>query len=133
MLAGACMQRQQTNRVVELCDLALSRPEINFHDAFMIAQEFVQMNNLSKVGVTLKKMIALAPDNPEPRFDLAALECVLGNQTQALQDLKAAVDLSNQHLAKDPSARDIVATARTDSRLDGIRSLPEFQKLVPPK
>ena len=104
-----------------------------FNNANAIAHDFAQMNNLPKVGEALKKMVALAPSLPEPRYDLAALGCLTGNQTQALQDLKAAVDLSNQRLAKDPSARDIVATARTDPRLDGIRSLPEFQKLVPPK
>jgi hypothetical protein len=127
------MQMEKTNRVVELCDVALSRPEITFNNANAIAHDFAQMNNLPKVGEALKKMVALAPSLPEPRYDLAALGCLTGNQTQALQDLKAAVDLSNQRLAKDPSARDIVATARTDPRLDGIRSLPEFQKLVPPK
>jgi hypothetical protein len=41
--------------------------------------------------------------------------------------------MSAQRRAKDPKARDLVEAARTDSRLDRLRPLPEFQKLVPPK
>ena len=77
-------------------------------------------------------MVGLAPDSPEPRYDLAALEATLGHQTEAVQTLKIALDLNAQRLAKDPKARDLLAAARTDSRLNNLRNLPEFQKLVPP-
>jgi hypothetical protein len=41
--------------------------------------------------------------------------------------------MSVQRRAKDPKARDLVDAARTDDRLNRLRTLPEFQKLVPPK
>jgi tetratricopeptide (TPR) repeat protein len=139
-LCSLYQQMHQAARVTNLlqqtlqfADQALADPNITYANVGALAQICAELGNLTKLEPVLHKLIALAPGQPEPRFDLAALECVLGSQTQALQDLKAAVDLSNQRLAKDPSARDIVATARTDPRLDGIRSLPEFQKLVPPK
>ncbi len=133
MLGSAYMQMQQTNRAMELFDLALTRPEIKFNDAAAMAQYFAQLGNFAKLEATIKKMVGLAPDQPEPRYDLAALQAITGEQTEALQNLKLALDMSAQRLAKNPAARDLAAAARTDNRLDRLRALPEFQKLVPPK
>jgi hypothetical protein len=133
VLGSAYMQMQQTNRAAQLFELALSRPEIKFNDAAAIAQCFAQMNNFEKLENTLKKMVALAPDQPEPRYDLAALECLVGKETEAMADLKAALEASKERLAKDPKARDLVEAARTDERLARLRAKPEFQKLVAPK
>src|ERR1039458_1305555 len=133
MLGSAYIQMQQTNRAIELFDVALSRPEIKFGDTAAIAQYFAQLGNFAKLETTLKKMVSLAPDQPEPRYDLGALQAIIGNQAEALQNLKAALDMSVQRRAKDPKARDLVDAARTDDRLNRLRTLPEFQKLVPPK
>src|ERR1017187_7469814 len=133
MLGSAYIQMQQTNRAVELFDVALTRPEIKFGDTAAIAQYFAQLGNFAKLETTLKKMVSLAPDQPEPRYDLGALQAIIGNQAEALQNLKAALDMRVQRRAKDPKARDLVDAARTDDRLNRLRTLPEFQKLVPPK
>jgi hypothetical protein len=57
----------------------------------------------------------------------------VGKPTDALRELKIALDQSAQRRLTDPKARDLLETARTDDRLNNLRSLPEFQKLVPPK
>jgi tetratricopeptide (TPR) repeat protein len=133
MLGGTYLQVQQTNRAVQLFDTALGRPEINFTQAANIAQFFAQVGDYAKLETAIKKLVSLAPDQPEPRYDLSALQAIMGNQTEALQNLKIALDMSAKRLAKDPKARDLQAAARTDNRLDRLRSLPEFQKLVPPQ
>jgi tetratricopeptide (TPR) repeat protein len=133
MLGNAYMQMQQSNRAVELFDTALARPEINLQQAQTIAMAFAQMQNLTKLDPVLRKMVSLAPDQPEPRCDLAALEAITGRSTQALADLKQALDLNAKRLAKTPGAHDLMDSVRTDPRFTTIRNLPEFQKLVPPK
>ena len=87
----------------------------------------------ARLETAIKKMVALAPDQPEPRYDLAALQAILGNTTEAMENLKTALGLSEQRKAKTPTARDLLDTARTDPRLARLRPLPEFQKLVSPK
>ena len=72
MLGGAYLQMQQTNRAAELFDTALGRPELKFGDTAAIAQYFAQSGNYGKLETTLKKMVSLAPDQPEPRYDLGA-------------------------------------------------------------
>jgi len=133
MLGGAYLQAQQTNQAVALFDTALARPEIAFGDAAAIAQYLAQIGSYDRLETAIKKLVSLAPDQPEPRYDLAALQAIKGNSTEALQNLKIALDMSAKRLAKNPGARDLVDAARTDGRLDRLRPLPEFQKLVPPK
>ncbi len=133
LLGSAYFSMQQTNRAVELFDQALARPELKSQEAEAVAQYFSQLNNYPKLETALKKRASLSPDQPEPRCDLAALQAIMGNQAEALQNLKTALDLNTQRLAKNPGAPDLAAAVRTDPRFNGIRNLPEFQKLVPPK
>ena len=132
-LGGAYLQMQQTNRAVELFDLAIANPAVKFQDAAAIAQYFAGLGNLAKLETALKKLVDLAPGQPEPRYDLAALQAISGRSAEALQNLKTALEQSAQRLATNPSARDLLAAARTDPRLTALRNLPEFQKLVPLK
>ncbi|HEX9045919.1 MAG TPA: hypothetical protein VF988_02735, partial [Verrucomicrobiae bacterium] len=129
-LGGVYMQMQQTNRAVELFNTALSRPEVRFNDAAALAQYFAQLGNYGKLETAIRKMVSLAPDQPEPRCDLAALEAMTGRSTEALSDLKAALELNTKRRAQDPKAADLVTVIRTDPRFGPLRSLPEFQKIL---
>ena len=133
MLGGTCMQMQQTNRALELFDTALNRPELTFPQAQAMAMTFAQLQDLGRLDKVLKKMVVLAPDEPEPRCDLAALEAITGRSTEAIADLKLALDLSAKRLTKNPGANDLLKAVRNDPRFNAIRNLPDFQKLVPPK
>jgi tetratricopeptide (TPR) repeat protein len=132
MLAGFYLQMQQTNRAFELLDQALANPHIPSGEVASLAQLYAQLGNFARLEGVLKKLAALAPEQPEPRYDLAALYAVLGRNPEALQDLHAALDLSAKRLQHSPSARNLVSEARTDPRFNSLRLLPEFQKLVPP-
>ena len=131
-LAGICIQMQQTNQAIELFDRALANPHITSGEAGFIAQKYVEMGNLTKLEGVLQKIVALIPDQPEPWYDLAALNVVLGRTDQGLQNLRKSLDLSAQRLKSNPTARDLLAEVRNDPRFDSLRNLPEFQKLVPP-
>jgi tetratricopeptide (TPR) repeat protein len=130
-LADIYLQMQQTNRAIELFDHALANPHINSSEAGFIAQEYVKMGNLTKLEGVLQKIVILVPDQPEPWYDLAALEAVLGKPDPALQSLHKSLDLSAQRLKSNPTAHDLLNEARKDQHFDPLRNLPEFQKLVP--
>jgi tetratricopeptide (TPR) repeat protein len=131
-LAGAYLQRQQNDRASEVLATALARPEINFQQTTAVVQYLVQLGDYGKLETAITKMVSLAPNLPEPRYDLAALQAIKGEQTEALQNLRKALEMSAQRLAKDPKARDLRAALQTDNRFDRLRSEPEFQKLAPP-
>jgi tetratricopeptide (TPR) repeat protein len=132
-LGTAYLQMQQTNRAVELFDRALASPAIKFQDAANIAQYFAGLGNFPKLEIALQKLVALAPDQPEPLYDLAALQAMSGRSAESLKNLKTVFDQSTKRLATNHTARDLLAAARTDQRLAALRNLPEFQKLIAPK
>jgi tetratricopeptide (TPR) repeat protein len=138
-LARVYYQIQQTNRAVELLrnalglfGPALANPNIRYPDVAAMVQIAAQMGDMPRLEITLQKLASLAPDQPEPLYDLAALDTILGKTPDALQHLQASLDLSAKRLATNPAAGDLLAQARKDSRFDSLRNLPAFQKLVPP-
>ena len=134
MLGGTLlMQLQQTNRAIELFDQALTRPEIKFNDVAAVAQYFAQLGNYTKLQSALEKMVELSHDQPEPRYDLAALQAMLGRSEESLTNLRIALAASAKQRATNPAAHDLLAAARMDGRFNTLRAQPEFQKLVPPQ
>jgi hypothetical protein len=131
-LGGIYIQMQQTNRTIELFDQALANPHISSSEAGFIAQEYAKMGNLTKLEEVLQKIVAIVPDQPEPWYDIAALNVVLGKPDQGLQNLRKSLDLSAQRIKGNPTARDLLAEVRKDPRFDSVRNRPEFQKIVPP-
>src|ERR1019366_8647725 len=138
-LGAFYLQMQQTNLTAELCkeavahsDLALTNPKVRLQDMAALAQICAQTGDLQKLETLLQKMIELDPGQPEVRYDLATLQTILGKKSEALQNLKVALDLSAARLKTNSAAHDLLSAARTDQRLDGLRDSPEFQKIVPP-
>jgi tetratricopeptide (TPR) repeat protein len=132
-LGGTYVQMQNTNRAMELFDQALTSSNLASPEAGAIAAYYSQINDLPKLIKALAKLAELAPSEPEPRYDLAALQAYLGQTGPAMTNLKTALDLSAQRLKTNPAARDLLAQARADGHLNSLRVLPEFSKIVPPK
>ncbi|MDE3066541.1 MAG: DUF2723 domain-containing protein [Verrucomicrobiota bacterium] len=131
-LAGFYLQLQQTNRVTQLFNQALANAALSIpaNDLGAIAQFYAQTGNLPQLEAVLEKLARLEPDQPEPWYDLAALQAVLNQRDSAIADLGRAIDLSDQRLKTNPTARNLLEVARTDGRLNSLRALPEFQKIV---
>ena len=87
-LANIYLQIQQTNRAIELFDHALANPHISSSEAGFIAQNYAEMGNLTKLEEVLEKIVAIVPNQPEPWYDLAALNAVLGKPNESLQNLR---------------------------------------------
>ena len=79
--------------------------------------------------------LTLAPEplRPESYYDLAAFQAMSGKTNNALDNLRVALVLSAKRLQSDPKSSDLAASNRTDLRFAALRSLPEYQKLLPPK
>ena len=131
-LAGIYLQMQQTNLVTGLFDQALTSPQISPKEVAAIAQFYAQIGNMPKVETALNKLVSLIPNQPEPLYDLAALKAIENRPDEALQDLRTSLDLNARRLLTNSSAPNLVDQARKDWRLNSLRNLPEFQKLVPP-
>jgi tetratricopeptide (TPR) repeat protein len=126
-------QIQNTNRAMELIDLALASTNADVSDVSTIAAFYSQLNNLPKLEVALEKLAALSPGQPEAHYHLAELQAFLNKPAPALANLKLALDLSAQRLMTNPAALNLLVEARKSPYFNSIRTLPDFQKLVPPQ
>jgi len=121
----------QTNQAFELMDQIVASKDVNADVLKNIAQTFAQVGNLGKVETALARLTEVAPNSPEAWYDLAALKAIRGEKTEALTDLKKALDLSSQRLRTIPSALDLAAQAVKDGRFNSLRNDPDFQSLLP--
>ncbi|MGA3269161.1 MAG: DUF2723 domain-containing protein, partial [Verrucomicrobiota bacterium] len=139
-LAQVYDQMQQTNAAVALFqsalplfDRVLAASNATYVNVAAMAQIAYQMHDLARLESALEKLGALAPDQPEPRYDLAALQAEVGKSSNAMENLQAALALNAKRLATNPSAHNLLNEARTDARFNSLRHLPAFQSLVPPQ
>jgi tetratricopeptide (TPR) repeat protein len=130
-LGSFYMQVQQSNRAVEMFNQALASTNISYSEVATLAQFYSQTFNFPKLEESLEKLTVLAPDQPESRYDLAALEAFLGKTNESLAALKPALELSARRLKTNPGASNLLIQAHSDPRFSAIRTMPEFQKLVP--
>ncbi len=133
VLGNTYLQMQQTNRALALLDQAIASSNINYGDVVYIANAYAGLGNFTRIETAIKKLVSLDPSQPEPRYDLAAIQAITGRNSEALDNLKAALETSSKRLATNHSAHDLVTAARTDPRLNSLHALPEFQKLVAAK
>ena len=131
-LAGEYLQTQQTNRAIAMFDEAVTNAHITSEQLFAIAKFYADNGNFNKLEAVLERIVVVDPGQPEPHYDLAALKAVLGKTNESLQNLQTALEMNSQRIKTNPAANDLMAQARADSHFNSLRSLPEFQKLVPP-
>ncbi|HTY85996.1 MAG TPA: DUF2723 domain-containing protein [Candidatus Acidoferrum sp.] len=131
-LATFYLQMQQTNRAIEFFDRALANAHVNAGEVGFIAQAYAQMGNLPKLQGAIERLVVIIPEQPEPWYDLAALDAVQGKSDQAIQHLDRSLTLSAQRLKTNSASRNLLDEARKDHRFDPLRNLPAFQKVVSP-
>jgi tetratricopeptide (TPR) repeat protein len=137
-LGNLYSQMQDTNRTFQLFsqasklfDQELASPTVQTENVMAMAQICAALGNLAKLETILQKLVALNPDRPEARYDLAALEAITGKPDEALKNLRISIDSSSRRLLTNSTARNLMNEARRDPRFNPIRNLPEFQKIVP--
>jgi thioredoxin-like negative regulator of GroEL len=126
-------QLHQDETALKLLDQVSNQPRVDGNTLLALASVYAEFGRVDRLESTLQKLVKAIPDSPEAWYDLAALEANLGKQSESMAALRQALELSAKRLQRDPKARDLVATARTERRFDLLRQSPEFQKLVPAK
>lgn len=80
----------------------------------------------------MARMVEVLPANAEAWYDLGALRGSLGRPADSLTAISNAITISVARRATNPTAVDLRAEAIKDGRLNPLRNLPEFQKLITP-
>jgi len=124
-LAAAYLQGGRPDAGMAVLDGILNHPKADSSAVLAVAQAYVQLQNWPKLEFTLEKLTKVSPESAEAWYDLSALKANIGKNAESLAALAKSLSLQ--------AKEDLVEKARTDTRFNTIRTLPEFQKLVPPK
>jgi tetratricopeptide (TPR) repeat protein len=130
-LASYYFQAQQTERAYAVLDGIVANPKVDVTSVMTVLQAYRQLENYPKLETAMTRLVQLQPDSPEAWYDLGSLRATLGKTVESLSAISNAVTISTARRATNPAALDLVAEARKDGRLNPLRALPEFQKLVP--
>jgi len=131
-LAVNYLQAQQFERGQAILDSIVTNPRADSGALMSVADLFKQLNNLPKLETAMARLVQLMPANAEAWYDLAALRGSLGRTAESLTAVSNAITISTARRATNTTAVDLLAEARKDGRLNPLRNLPEFQKLIAP-
>ncbi len=129
-LALGYMQAQQPDKALQIVDRIIANPQADANSMLMAAQLGNDLNQLPRVEQALARLVKLTPDNPEAWFDLAGVQAIQNRNPQAMASLRESLQRSARRLATNPGAVNLASNALTDPRLNNLRQMPEFQKLV---
>ena len=130
---------QQTNRAIELLqnaaglfDQALANPNIRYSEVAAMARNCRPDGRHDQTRKSAPKTRQPRPRPARTTLRSRRAGCHPRQNSEALQHLQTSLDLNAKRLAANPSARDLLSEARKDPRFDTLRTLPAFQKIVPP-
>jgi thioredoxin-like negative regulator of GroEL len=129
-LVQAYVFRQKTAPAIALLDRMIAPEKVETSTLMGAAQFYAQMGSVPKLEMTLMKLVKTVPDNAEAWYDLAALQAVQNKNNEAVQSLSHAVELSNKRAEKQPGTKDLAQLAASDPRMQNLRQMPEYKKLV---
>jgi thioredoxin-like negative regulator of GroEL len=129
-LAQAYLQRQKLPLALDLVEQVIASPSVDAQALTTAAQQMAAAGNPTMLEKCLVRLVKIAPENPEGWYDLAALQCMMGKQKEALDSLGKSIQFGRIRKAKQPAAKDVAAMASQDSRFQALKQLPEFAKLI---
>ncbi|PYI82495.1 MAG: hypothetical protein DME26_17450, partial [Verrucomicrobia bacterium] len=129
-LALGYAQIQQPDKALTLVDRLLNDPKADNTSLLFAAQICNSLNQLPRVEQALSHIAHSQPNSPEVWFDLAGVQALQQKETQAIDSLRLALNVSAKRLAKDSNAPNLHSNAMVDSRLNSIRQSPAFQQLI---
>jgi thioredoxin-like negative regulator of GroEL len=129
-LASGYLQAQQHAKAAEVADQILTNPQADGGALIACANLYAQLQQIGKIEQSLAALVKVAPENPEGRYDLAAVQAMQNKSNEAIASLRTALQQSSQRLARDPNSPNLYSNALGDPRFASLRPMPEFAKVL---
>ena len=129
-LASGYFQAQQHAKIPGVLDTLLADPKADLNTCTFAANLYAKLGQIAKVESALVALLRASPNNPEGRYDLAAIQALQSKTSDALASLRLALEQNAARLKTDPKANNIYSNTLSDSRFAALKALPEFGKMV---
>ena len=130
LLASKYMQLQQQDQAFRVLDKIAD--STNATAVYSVVQAYLQMQNLPKVETALAKYVKIEPQQAEAWYNLAKTQATLGKNSEALENLRHALQINDQQVATNKSWRDLRPELQRDPAFTAVRAMPEFNSLPHP-
>ncbi|MBO7390961.1 MAG: hypothetical protein J6U77_00505, partial [Verrucomicrobia bacterium] len=118
----------QEDKAREVITNLLKNKDLSLTGVIAAAQAMLKIGDADATLSILRRAVDMAPDNSEILYDLAAIECILGDQAQSLAHLNHAIELNQVQRQTNPAVRDILSVLQQDQRFEKLRNDPNFPK-----
>ncbi len=118
----------QEDKAREVITNLLKNKDLSLTGVIAAAQAMLKIGDADATLSILRRAVDMAPDNSEILYDLAAIECILGDQAQSLEHLNHAIELNQVQRQTNPAVRDILSVLSQDQRFEKLRNDPNFPK-----
>jgi tetratricopeptide (TPR) repeat protein len=125
-LASAYAQLQDSNAAITVLDLLLRQSNVTADAVVQTALFAKELRNIQLMERALMRLTEVNAQSPEAWYDLAAMQASLGKPAEALVSLRRCLQLSDQRLQANPSAKDLRQEVAQESRFEPLRSRPEW-------
>ncbi len=131
-LVSAYFQSQQSEKAMAVLDTILANPRVDVPAVSTVAQFYASRGMNAKLELALERLTQLNTNFSEAWYDLAYLKLNAGKTNESLDSLRRAIVTSNQRLAQNPGASNLLKSAKVDARFVPLRENAAFKELVKP-
>ena len=131
-LASSYFSLKRTNEGFRVLQALIENTNASAQAVLSVAKAYSDLGYVGGLERAFTRATEVLPESPETWYDLARVQLVVNKKEAALTNLARAVQLSNERVARDPNAFDIVKNARTNRSFDPLRNERQFKALVGP-
>ena len=132
------LELQQPGKATAIIDRLAATTNADILSLTAAGQAYRMLGDWPKQEAVFTRLVALNPTSPEVLYDLALVQNRLGKIEPTLQSLRQSLQISDQRLATQSTAKNMRAIFQSDTNFANLQPLPAFKQLLnatptPPK
>ena len=132
------LELQQPAKASAIVDRLAAPPSADILTLTAAGQAYRMLGDWPKQEAVFTRLVALNPASPEILYDLALVQNTLGKLEPTLQSLRQSLQISDQRLTTQSTAKNMRAILQSDTNFANLQPLPAFKQLLnaapaPPK
>ena len=128
-LIASYLKLGRTNEALRLQEAVINDEGASAEVLLVVSSAYMQLGRYTDLEKALLRLVDQKPKDPAAWYDLAATQALLQKNSEALANLKQAVEMERQRPLP-PESKSLLSRSQEDPRFNGIRWLPEYRQLI---
>lgn len=128
-LIASYLKLGRTNEALRLQEEVVNDEGASAEALLVVSSAYMQLGRYADLERALFRLVERKPEDPAALYDLAATQALLRKNSEAVANLKRAVEMERQRPLP-AGSKSFLSRSREDPRFSGIRRLPEYLQLI---